>query len=69
MKSFFEYPIVWFLISLLLLGACTFLPLRIQNNDLRNFVMRWVLIPVSLVIILYSYPVGIEICRRLALKF
>ncbi len=66
--SFFHHPLVWLVITLLLLAACTFLPLRIKNDALRSFVMRWVLVPVSLVIILYVYPVGIEIFRRLAVK-
>ena len=46
-----------------------FLPLRIQNNALRNFVMRWVLVPVSIVLIVYVYPVGIEIFKRLAVNW
>ena len=65
---FFDYPIVWFLITILLLAACTYLPLRIKNDALRSFVMRWVLVPVSIVIIIYVYPVGIEVFRKLALK-
>jgi ABC-type enterochelin transport system permease subunit len=64
----FNHPIIWLLVSLLLLAACTFLPLRIQNDALRNFVMRWVLVPVSIVIIAYSYPVGIEVFKTLALQ-
>ena len=60
--------IVWLLSSAVLLGACTFLPLRIKNDALRNLVMRWVLVPVSIVIIAYVYPVGIEIFRNLALQ-
>jgi uncharacterized RDD family membrane protein YckC len=69
LKSFFEMPIVWLAVSTLLLAACTFLPLRIKNDALRNFVMRWVLVPVSIVIIAYVYPVGIEIFRRWAVNF
>lgn len=69
MKNFFDRPIVWFFTSLLLLGACTYLPLWIKDDRLRSFVMRWVLVPVSLIIILYMYPVGIEVFRKLALKF
>ncbi len=59
---------VWLSITLLMLWACTFLPIRIKNDELRNFVMRWVLVPVSLVLILYAYPVGIEVFKQLALK-
>ena len=67
MKINFYDPLVWLFISGLLLAACTFLPLRIQNDNLRNFVMRWVLVPVSVVIIAYSYPVGIEVFKNIAL--
>ena len=69
MKAFFDHPVVWLLVTLLMLGACTYLPLRIKNNVLRNFVMRWVLVPVSIVIIAYVYPVGIEIFKQLAVNF
>jgi hypothetical protein len=65
----FENPVVWLSVSLLLLAACTYLPLRIKSDSLRNFVMRWVLVPVSIVIIVYVYPVGIEIFRRWAVNF
>lgn len=69
MKSFFEHPIVWFFVSCLLLAACTYLPLRIKSDRLRSLVMRWILVPVSVVIIVYVYPVGIEIFKKLALNF
>ncbi len=67
--AFFDKPVVWLLTSAVLLSACTFLPLRIKNDTLRNFVMRWVLVPVSLILILYSYPVGIEVFRKIAVDF
>ncbi len=67
--AFFDKPIVWLITSLILLAACTFLPLRIKNDDVRFFVMRWVLVPVSIVIIAYSYPFGIEVFRRMAVNF
>ncbi len=60
--------IVWLIAAMLLLGACTVLPLWIKDDRLRSLVMRWVLVPVSIAIIIYVYPVGIEIFRRLALK-
>ena len=63
------HPYVWLFISALLLAACTFLPLRIQDDRLRNWVMRWVLVPVSVVIIVYTYPVGIEVFKNIALKW
>ena len=66
MSEFFGRPLVWLAATLVLLAACTYLPLKIKNDVLRNFVMRWVLVPVSIVIIAYVYPVGIEIFRRFA---
>lgn len=69
MKTFFNGAVVWCVVSILLLAACTFLPLRIRDDGVRNFVMRWVLVPVSIVIIIYVYPVGIEIFQKLALNF
>ena len=68
MKTFFINPMVWFLVSVFLLWLCTYLPLWIKNDWLRSLVMRWVLVPVSIVIIVYSYPVGIEVFKRLALQ-
>lgn len=69
MIPFFEQPAVWLVVTLLLLAACTYLPLKVKNDTLRNFLMRWVLVPVSIVLIAYVYPVGIEIFKRLALNF
>ena len=68
MTSFFQNPFVWLSAAVLLLAACTYLPLRIKDDALRNWVMRWVLVPVSLIIIVYVYPVGIEVFRRLATR-
>ena len=65
---FFENAWVWLLAAVFLLALCTYLPLRIKNDVLRNWVMRWVLVPVSIVIIVYVYPVGIEVFRRLATR-
>ncbi len=67
-QNFFEYTAVWLFVTVILLAACTYFPIKIKNDELRNFVMRWVLVPVSIVIIVYVYPVGIEIFRRLATK-
>ncbi len=67
--AFFDKPLVWLVTSLIRLAACTFLPLRIKNDGVRFFVMRWVLVPVSIVIIAYSYPFGIEVFRRMAVSF
>lgn len=64
--GFWDHPAVWLFLTLLLLAACTFLPIRIQNDGLRNWVMKWVLVPVSILLIIYAYPVGIDVFRRLA---
>jgi hypothetical protein len=69
MKTNFYNPFIWLFVSALLLAACTYLPLRIKNDNLRNFVMRWVLVPVSIVIIVYTYPVGIEVFKNIALRW
>ncbi|MBI4431995.1 MAG: hypothetical protein HY592_00735 [Candidatus Omnitrophica bacterium] len=61
--------IKWLIISILLLGACAYLPLWIKDDRLRSLVMRWVLVPVSVVIIVYVYPAGIEVFKKLALTF
>jgi hypothetical protein len=62
----FQHPLTWLAVTLLLLAAFTFAPLRIQNDDTRFFVMRWVLTPLSILFIAYSYPMGIELVRRFA---
>ncbi len=60
---------VWAVTTLVLLAACTYLPIKIKNDLLRSAVMRWVLVPVSIVIIVYVYPVGIQLFKTLALNF
>ena len=47
---------------------CTFLPIRIKDNRLRQWVSWLVLIPISLLLILYAYPAGIEVFKNLALS-
>lgn len=68
MSPFQKDLLVWLGVSGLMFWACTYLPLWIKNDALRNFVMRWVLVPVSIVIIAYSYPVGIEVFSKMALQ-
>ncbi len=69
MNSFTKDALIWLGITGLMLWACTFLPLWIKNDRLRSLVMRWVLVPVSVVIIAYCYPAGIELFKRLALQW
>ncbi len=69
LNRIYFHPWVWLFVSVILLGACAYLPLRIKNDNLRNFVMRWVLVPVSIVLIAYTYPVGIEVFKNIALTW
>lgn len=62
-------PLPWLVVTVLLLAACTLLPIRIKDDYLRNFVMKWVLVPVSLILIVYAYPVGIEIFKQIAINW
>ena len=56
----------WTVVTAIAFALCTLIPIRIKDTELRQKVTWWVLIPVSLVILLYIYPVGIEFCRRWA---
>ena len=68
MKDLLRESVVWLCVSVILLAACTYLPIRIKNDALRSFVMRWVLVPVSIGIIAYAYPAGIQVFSQLALQ-
>ena len=58
----------WLLITLLCLALCTLLPIRIKDNRIRQLVSWYVLIPVSLILMIYAYPAGIEVFKNLALS-
>lgn len=58
---------VWLGLSILTFGLCAFLPIWIKDDFWRRVAMLLVLVPVSLVIILYVYPFGLEVFRRLAM--
>lgn len=58
---------IWLLITLACIGLCTFLPIRIKNDELRQRVNWYILIPVSIVLMVYAYPAGIEVFKKLAL--
>ena len=62
-------PWVWGAATLAAFLLCTFLPLWVKNDALRKIVNWFVLIPVSLVIICYVYPMGIELFRILAVNW
>jgi len=67
--DFYLHPLVWLAVTLVSLWLCTYLPLMIQDNRLRTQVNRFVLIPVSILLILYTYPVGIECFRKIAVNW
>jgi bacteriorhodopsin len=62
-------PWIWAAVTLASLALCTLLPIRIKHPTLRRLAYLLILIPTSLIIILYVYPVGIELCRRLAIAW
>ncbi|MBI3307380.1 MAG: hypothetical protein HYZ84_06230 [Candidatus Omnitrophica bacterium] len=62
-------PWVWTGVALLGFGLCTLLPIAIKDQHIRTLVNRLVLIPVSLILIFYVYPAGLEIFRRWAVHF
>ena len=57
---------VWLAAVIVSFGLCTYLPILIKDDALRHRVNWLVLIPVSIFIIAYIYPAGIEVFRRLA---
>ena len=67
METFYFNPWVWFFVVAVCLWLCTYVPLSIPEERLRKKVYRLILVPVSLILILYGYPVGIELFRRLAI--
>lgn len=68
-NDFWTNPWIWGAVALLGFGLCTLLPIGIKDNRLRTLAGRLILVPVSLILIFYVYPVGLEIFRRLALRF
>ena len=68
-NGFFMHPWVWAAITIGSLALCTLLPIRIQDENLRRKVNRIILIPASLVLLFYAYPVGLEMFRRLAIAW
>ena len=68
LKRWLYHPGVWIMVTLVSFSLCAWLPARLSNPVLRRWVMYGVLIPVSIIVILYVYPVGIEFCRRLAVR-
>ncbi len=69
MNEFWTHPLVWLMTTGLMLGLCTYLPIKIKNDKARRLVYWLVLIPASLVLMFYAYPAGMEVFRRFALSF
>lgn len=59
---------IWLLITIFLLALCTLLPIWIKDNRTRQLVSWFVLVPVSLILMIYAYPAGIEVFKNLALS-
>lgn len=66
MREWLYNPWVFTVVTLVSFLLCTYLPVRVQNPALRRFLTYFLLIPLSVVIVAYVYPVGIEFCRRWA---
>ena len=69
MSDFFRESWVWVVTTLAAFGLCTYLPILIKNDRLRQKVYWVILVPVSLVIIFYCYPVGMEVFTRWGNRF
>ena len=61
----------WVLISVTVLVLCTVIPIMIYAaDDRKRTLVNWfVLIPISLIILFYVYPVGIQFFQDLATRF
>jgi len=58
----------WVVLAVAAFAACTFIPIKMYSDDerKRNMINWLILIPVSLVIIFYVYPIGIRFFENLA---
>lgn len=68
MPSFFFSSWTWLFITVAGFALCAFLPIFIKDDELRRKINWYVLIPVSLVLMFYAYPVGMEVFGRLAVQ-
>lgn len=59
---------VWIFVTVTSFGLCAFLPVLIKDDRLRRKVTLLLLIPVSLILILYAYPVGLKVFSQWALR-
>ncbi len=66
LPGWFYNPWLFTVVTVVSLLLCTYLPVKVKNPELRVFLTYFLLIPLSLVIVAYVYPVGIEFCRRWA---
>ena len=69
MTPFFHQSWVWVLVTTLAFGLCTYLPIRVKDDRLRQKLYWIILVPVSLLIIFYTYPVGMEVFGRWGNRF
>ena len=59
----------WLAVTIGGFALCAILPGGIRDERLLKRITQWFLVPVSIVLICYAYPVGLEMFRRLALQF
>ena len=69
LASFFQNTWIWLGVMLAGFGLCAYLPILIKNDQLRHRVNLMILVPVSLILILYGYPMGLEVFRRIAIHW
>lgn len=60
----------WILVTVAVFGLCTIIPVHIYAaGERKRTLVNWlVLIPLSLIIIFYIYPAGIEFFKNLAVR-
>lgn len=68
MNLFWADSRTWLAVTLAGFSLCAALPIMIKDNALRQKVCWFVLVPVSLVLILYAYPVGMKVFAGWAMK-
>ena len=61
-------PWIWTLVTVTGFALCAFVPILIKDDRLRRWVMLLLLIPVSLILILYAYPIGLQVFAQWALR-
>ena len=67
--AFAVNDVIWLLVAVISLLLCTYLPIKIKNDRRRRLAYWVILVPVSLVLISYVYPAGIDFFSRMGSHF